>query len=473
MSRLLLGFGLLAGILLRLRFAFGDDGIYWPDEVYQSLEPAHRLVFGYGLVAWEFASGARSWALPGLVAGMMKLAALARLPEPEGYLGLVRVAFVAMSAACAVGVERLARARGATPLAAAAAAVGYALAAPVVYFAHRALGGNVAAVLCVFGLALTLDPAASRRRLAAGASLLGAAVLFRLQAGALVAGALVVIVARRDRARSLVMLGVLSAWAFGYGLLDRLTWGQLDDARWGGWFHSALVYLDFNLVGGGASAWGVSEPGYYVAHLFTSLGLLAVPLLAGVLLAARRAPGLLALTLAFVALHSAVPHKELRFVLPALPPLFALAGIGISAIPSRPARGAALALVLVTAVASAAHTPALTFGELGAYPERAGASAWDDNGPINRLLRRASRLPDLCGLRVDVDELAWTGGLSSLHRRVPLYGRGVPRESGRFNYLITARAAPLAALEHDDGFRLVRLPQAGCEPDPAYRWRLP
>ena len=39
-----------------------DDGIYWPDEIHQSLEPAHRLVFGYGLIAWEFSDGARNWA---------------------------------------------------------------------------------------------------------------------------------------------------------------------------------------------------------------------------------------------------------------------------------------------------------------------------------------------------------------------------------------------------------------------------
>ena len=32
---------------------------------YQSLEPAHRLVFGYGMLAWEFIEGARNWALPG------------------------------------------------------------------------------------------------------------------------------------------------------------------------------------------------------------------------------------------------------------------------------------------------------------------------------------------------------------------------------------------------------------------------
>src|SRR3954447_8881518 len=54
---LLLG-ALALGATLRVYLALTDDGLYWPDEIYQSLEPAHRLVFGYGLVAWEFIDGA-------------------------------------------------------------------------------------------------------------------------------------------------------------------------------------------------------------------------------------------------------------------------------------------------------------------------------------------------------------------------------------------------------------------------------
>ena len=49
-------------------FAWGTRGVFWPDEVHQSLEQAHRLVFGYGFVPWEYQLGARSWILPGLLA---------------------------------------------------------------------------------------------------------------------------------------------------------------------------------------------------------------------------------------------------------------------------------------------------------------------------------------------------------------------------------------------------------------------
>jgi len=54
---------------LRLIPAIFYPGINHPDEVFQSLEQAHRLVFGYGAVPWEFEYGARSWLLPGMLAG--------------------------------------------------------------------------------------------------------------------------------------------------------------------------------------------------------------------------------------------------------------------------------------------------------------------------------------------------------------------------------------------------------------------
>ena len=36
-----------------------------PDEIFQSLEPAHRLLTGWGIVSWEWRDGIRSWLFPG------------------------------------------------------------------------------------------------------------------------------------------------------------------------------------------------------------------------------------------------------------------------------------------------------------------------------------------------------------------------------------------------------------------------
>ncbi|OYV32072.1 MAG: hypothetical protein B7Z81_13345 [Acidocella sp. 20-61-6] len=46
---------------IRLAVALWFPNVIAFDEVYQYLEPAHRLVFGQGFVPWEFQVGLRSW----------------------------------------------------------------------------------------------------------------------------------------------------------------------------------------------------------------------------------------------------------------------------------------------------------------------------------------------------------------------------------------------------------------------------
>jgi hypothetical protein len=258
------------------------------------------------------------------------------------------------------------------------------------------------------------------------------------------------------------VLLVLAAFAFLYGLLDRLTWGA--------WFQSAVRHVRFNVEGPGLAAFGTAPWHYYFVHVVTSMGPLGAALLALAALGARGAPGLAAIAGGFLLLHSAVPHKELRYAIPALPLLFALLGVGLSRLPGR-LRTAALALVGLLALASAARTPTLTFGDLGS--PRGDESAWDEPGAVNRLLLRASHQGDLCGLRVETGMLAWTGGSSHLHRRARLYDARTPRESGFFNYVIAVRARDLQIVAREGELKLARLPVPGCLPDPSYRWRLP
>ena len=52
-----LAFLVLAAIALRLIPIVFVPSMVWGDEIFQSSEQAHRLVFGYGLVPWEFQLG--------------------------------------------------------------------------------------------------------------------------------------------------------------------------------------------------------------------------------------------------------------------------------------------------------------------------------------------------------------------------------------------------------------------------------
>lgn len=480
-ARLLLALSLLAGFWLRLQSALHDDGIVWPDEIYQSFEPAHRLVFGYGLTPWEFIEGARSWAVPGFVAFWLWVTKLLGVDRPQVYLPLVKGVFGALSVLAGLGVYRLTRvvarregedeAQG--ELAAAAAAALFVFAGPTLYFAARAMGENLAAVTVVWGLALVLDRKAPGRWLEVGGSLLGLAVLFRLQSALACAFALGLVALERDRPR-LLRLGVtLGVWALIAGLFDAAVWHDAPGAKAFGLFHSTVVYLRFNVLEGGGARWGTSPPGFYVQYLVRSMpGVLALTVL-GALLGGKRGAGLSLLALAFVGIHSALAHKEYRFLVPIFPVALAAAGVGFSSLPKALGRVAVVAAVVV-GLASSLNAPTLTMGDFGQYLERPDSSAWNDFGDVNRLMLAANTHEDLCGLRIDVAHLAWTGGSTYLHRKAPLYMPGTPVQQRHFNYAITGPGSGGEVVAKEGRLELVRIPGLlQCEADPGYSWKLP
>ena len=468
-ARWLLLAALAAGAALRGWLALTDTGIAWPDEIYQSLEPAHRLVWGRGWVALEFREGLRTWVLPGLVAGLLEAFRGLGLSRPALYTPAAKLVFAALGVATAWATARLARRMGAGPMESAAAGALWALAAPAIYFAPRGLSEPLSAFPVTLGLAWSLPAGASRRERVLGASLLGFAVLLRLQ-DALVCVALVgAWLARRRWRESAELVAVLVGWALLLGLLDRLTWG--------GWFHSAVAYWRYNWVEGRGALFGASPPGYYLRTLWTSMPTVAAVMIPAVLLGTVRAPALAATVALFLGVHSAIPHKELRFILPVLPAAMALAGVGLSVAATRVGRRLPVGLALLAAVISGARFHALTFGDLGAYEgQRDGVSAYEDFAPVNRLLLVASELPQLCGLKVEATHIAWAGGYTYFHRDAPMYSHlGPPRGSRHYDVVLTPAftVPPQAVLARDGPLVLARLFEGPCTPDPAYRPDLP
>ena len=65
----------------RAAVALSGDFILHPDEIMQYLEQGHRLVFGNGVIYWEFFYGQRSWLLPGLIGGVLQRCDAAGLGE--------------------------------------------------------------------------------------------------------------------------------------------------------------------------------------------------------------------------------------------------------------------------------------------------------------------------------------------------------------------------------------------------------
>lgn len=468
-ARWLLLAALAAGAALRGWLALSDQGIAWPDEIYQSLEPAHRLVWGRGWVPLEFREGLRTWALPGLVAGILEALRGLGLSRPSLYVPAAKLVFAAVGVLTVWATARLARRMGAGPLESAAAGALWALAAPAIYFAPRGLSEPLSALPVTLGLAWALPAEATRRERLLGAALLGFAVLLRLQDALLclvLVGAW--LVRRRWRATAEVTL-MLLGWAFLFGLLDRLTWGS--------WFHSAAAYWRYNWVQGKGALFGASPAGYYLRTLWTSMPAVTLVLAPAVLLGLARAPALGAAIALFLAVHSAIPHKELRFILPVLPAATALAGVGLAVAARRVDRRLPVGLALLAALVSGARFHTLTFGQLGAYDgQRDAVSAYDDFGPVNRLLLVASEMPGLCGLKVEATHIAWAGGYTYFHRDAPMYSHlGPPRASRHYDVVLTLPQAvpPQAVVARDGPLVLARLFSGPCVPDPDYRANLP
>ena len=144
----------IGAFALRMAVPMLWPGIHYPDEIMQSLEQAHRLVFGNGLVPWEFRDGARSWLLPALLAAPMWLGdALA--PETGAYRLLAQALVAALSASTVVIGLLWARKHGIRH--AVLAAVVLCTWFELVYFGARALGEVVASAFLFTGVYLCAE----------------------------------------------------------------------------------------------------------------------------------------------------------------------------------------------------------------------------------------------------------------------------------------------------------------------------
>lgn len=421
---------LLVAALPRLWIAWADQSIFWPDEIYQSLEPAHFLAFGYGATSWEFELGGRSWLFPGLLAAWIKLLSLVGFDRAAELVVGAKMLMAAISVLGIYGAMRLARAL-AGPTAgwlAGLFAAGFPL---LLLFGSRCMGETVSGTLLVF-VALALVRRGRYDAWLAGA-LGGVTIFLRYPNGLVLIGFGVMLAAahRGEDLRRFVLAGLAAGWAG--GLLDWLTWGSP--------FHSVIVNLRYNMAYQDLH-YGEFPADFFLASGWTSTGPVLAVLALGLLAALRRSPGLVLTGLAYIAVHSLITHKEMRFLLPVLPLLLALAAVGlVRLLETRLSTSVTTLLAAVLALALAQRATALTFADVGQFQgEPAGAvSPWHAAEGVNRLLWVAGQQPDLCGMWVTGIRPAWAAAYAYLHRLVPLIKGELPGNGAYANYA----AAPL------------------------------
>ena len=311
----------LIALLLRVGVAIHFPSIEWGDQIFNSLEPAHHMAYGYGIVVWEWElesllgvscipgrcnasnrlggtrSAGHSTRHRHLVVAALADNGLVRLRVGETCRGN-RCRHDRSRGLCHMGptgvfcAESTERRRGGEPP----------LTGSLPWDVRRTAAGEETALLSMLfcGLAVSLR------------MYLAPAVLFAV---------LYFCHANWER-RTLHVSRASTAGCF-FGLVDAATWSYPFQSFLGFFWVAVIKGQSFANRGIGYN-W-VADPWYWY---FLVLAVYFLPLFALALLGVRRSPFLAWLAFIIVASLSVFPHKEYRYMYPVMPIVITLAGLG-------------------------------------------------------------------------------------------------------------------------------------------------
>jgi hypothetical protein len=301
---------LAVAFAVRLAVGLATDSVLFPDEVYQYLEQAHRLVFGAGMIPWEYEYGNRSWVVPLAIAAVLKPLQLLGLDSPRIYQPAVEAALCAISLVLPYSVYRITQ-HVLTERVARLALIFTAVWYELVAYGHRATIDALAAYAAVGAVALCLVVRRPRGVLACG-MVAGLTIVLRFQLAPMV-GIIALLVLWRWRR---------GAWPWIVGFLVVLVaGGALDYYTWGVWFSSILTYVNLVLSDDVVTrVGGTAAPFYaYVLALLVLSGGLIVAGVWGLVVTWRSTWPLAAIGTATLVAFSAIGHKDPRFVFLLIP----------------------------------------------------------------------------------------------------------------------------------------------------------
>ncbi len=418
------------------------------DEVYQWLEPAFVRAHGYGDLGWEWSVGIRNWALPMLFSWLLRAGAWVGLADPVAARALIAIPHVILTALMLAAVRRWVDRRGGPERALLAVWLlgTYGL---FILFAGRSMAETYSAA----ALVLAADAVDREKAFSAGAWM-GLSIVFRYPSVVLVAGMAIAVLAWNRR----LLWGVLAGGGVVVALLGLLDW-----ATWGRPYHSFITWLRFNVLSSrGVEAFGAQPLSQYAPYL----GRVAPWIWAGAFWSWRkRISGrwLLFPVAIYVVVLLATPHKEGRFLYPAiiLLALFALPGwFALVGAATRPGLGR----VLLVAGFLVSPTSYFLFQK-------------SLRGDLFRAVVRAGRRPDVTGLLVAGAGRWDVAGYFFVGKHVPYEicadeaTCAALLAQPRFDYVVATRpwAAELALRHGFEPFRpgkspLLRRPPHGSRP---------
>lgn len=436
----------IIGLCIRLVLVFVSDYLHHPDEVFQYLEQAHRLVFGYGIVPWEYRFGIRSWIVPGFISIWLFICKALYLDNPSIYIPLVKGVMCVLSTSLiyfAYIIGRNISSEKAGRLGCIFVCFWYEL----VYFAHKATPGTLAIILLIGAMACIVADAGQRKPVLFG--LLSAlCIAVRLQYAPAVA-MLVLYACFTWRRNEIFKAGY-------FFLLIIAVAGFIDYITWGDFFVSYYNNYLFNKVYRISEIFGTEPFWYFPAFLTaTSAGIFSIIVIMG-FTQLRKVWLPLAGIICIILPHSIIPHKEYRFVLAAIPLFLILTAIIVSGYISKYIHSSrqtifyillSLGLFIISIIGLIGKLPF----EKEIYPRPLYIEE-----EIVKAYKYLYNEQDLVAVLNTYTSWASAGGYYYLHRNVPVYFRGHMRSwSIRSNELTSyvSHIVCKATLEEIPGFR--------------------
>jgi Alg9-like mannosyltransferase family len=431
--------GLLSlGLIFRLVAAWVSLGLMHPDEHQQYIEQSFRLLHGYGATFLEQDCGLRHPLFTMFLAGILWVEERAGISDPSLLAAGQRLVLAVLSyvALASLAWSVYSRGRQVAGLVLTVLLVG---SVDLLFIQVRVMSENAALTVLALSLACWL-----RRPVAAGL-LLGTMVALRLQTAPLAIGLWAV--AGWD-ARTTLDGG--RRWAaLTAGLAGALVaMGGMDAAYYGEWFHSTRTSLRLQAGGDLATSFGTSPVYAYVLTGGIALFRASVVALPALALGAWRRPALAAMAGLFFVAHTAIPHKEARFLWPMVPLVGLMIAAGVEAWHRRRPIGRAAAIAVIATLL----VPSLV--RVGQMPWRVESYAASNAG-----LARAGRAADLRGVVLIGMPRFLAGNYFYLRVPAPIHYVALKEQQalaadpawldGRLNYVVAPRDGLSPALRDE------------------------
>ncbi|WOV91554.1 MAG: hypothetical protein R1F54_02565 [Candidatus Zeuxoniibacter abyssi] len=289
-----------AGLSLRLLAAITGDWTMKPDELFQYLEQAHRIVFGYGQIPWEFRFGERTWLLPMLSVPPLWLCKVLGFDSPEQYAPVVRSFHAAFSMLIPIGMYFFTRRVHSETAARFALVLGCFWHELVIIAPHPVAEASSSAFVFA-ALAVIMAAKMTTQRVAICGFLLGMAFVLRVQYAptiGLIGLALLFYADNRGRITLIVA-----------GLLAILIAGLVDYFYWGGFLQTYINYAKVQFSGYTQHTYNASGD-FHLHNLFIGSAGLHYVIAGAALFYYRRLWVFIILMLSVQLIHNLVTTKE-------------------------------------------------------------------------------------------------------------------------------------------------------------------